>query len=178
MVGKALDRHPAIFPSALPQHMLPPAFKRYSGSSNAYGRLVDNAVSPVPETGTLVRTDISCTLFLSGPASYSGGELLIVEGHSEQRVKLPASHLVLHPNTRAHEMAPVTRGERLAGFFWIKSMVRNGAQRRILLDMDVALNQLRQQHGDNAATVTLPGAYHQPLRMWASTCAWAVCGTH
>jgi PKHD-type hydroxylase len=103
MVGKALDRHPAIFPSALPQHMLPPACKRYSG-----------------------------------------GELLIVEGHSEQRVKLPASHLVLHPNTRAHEMAPVTRGERLAGFFWIKSMVRNGAQRRILLDMDVALNQLRQ----------------------------------
>ncbi len=169
MVLKALDRHPAIFPSALPRRMLPPGFNRYSGSSNAYGRHVDNAVQPTPETGTLVRTDISCTLFLSDPASYDGGELIIVEGHSEQRVKLPAGHLVLYPGTSVHEVAPVTRGERLASFFWIESMVREDAQRRILLDMDVALNQLRQQHGDSAATVALTGAYHNLLRMWANT---------
>jgi len=169
MVLKALDRHPAIFPSALPRRMLPPGFNRYSGSSNAYGRHVDNAVHAAPETGALVRTDISCTLFLSDPASYDGGELVIVEGHSEQRVKLPAGHLVLYPGNSVHEVTPVTRGERLASFFWIESMVRDDAQRRILLDMDVALNQLRQQHGDNPATVALTGAYHNLLRMWANT---------
>ena len=169
MVLKALERHPAIFPSALPRRILPPAFNRYSGNSNAYGRHIDNAVRAAPATGTLVRTDISCTLFLSDPASYDGGELLIVEGHSEQRVKLPAGHLVLYPGTSVHEVAPVTRGERLASFFWIESMVRDDAQRRILLDMDLALNQLRQQHGDNAATVALTGAYHNLLRMWANT---------
>ena len=169
MVLKALDRHPAIFPSALPRRMLPPGFNRYSGSSNAYGRHVDNAVHATPETGTLVRTDISCTLFLSDPQSYDGGELMIVEGHSEQRVKLPAGHLVLYPGTSIHEVTPVTRGERLACFFWIESMVRDDNQRRILLDIDVALNQLRQQHGDDASTVALNGVYHNLLRMWSST---------
>jgi len=169
MVLKALDRHPAVFPSALPRRMVPPGFNRYSGTSNTYGRHMDNAVRTVPETGMLVRTDISCTLFLSDPTSYDGGELLILEGHSEQRIKLPAGDMVLYPSTSMHEVTPVTRGERLASFFWIESVVRDDAQRRILLDMDVALNQLRKQHGDNAATVALAGAYHNLLRMWAIT---------
>lgn len=153
----------------LPQRILPPAFNRHSGSSNVSGRHVDNAVQAAPETGTLVRADISCTLFLSDPASYDGGELVIVEDHSEQRVKLPAGHLVLYPGNSVHEVTPVTRGERLASFFWIEIRVRDDAQRCILLDMDVALNQLRQQHGDNAATVALTGAHHNLLRMRANT---------
>ena len=169
LVLQALDRHPAVFQSALPRRMLPPAFNRYSGGSNAYGRHVDNAVRSAPETGMRVRTDISCTLFLTDPADYDGGELLIVDGHSEQRVKLPAGDLVLYPGTSVHEVTPVTRGERLASFFWIESMVRDDAQRRILLDMDVALTQLRQQYGDNVSTVALTGTYHNLLRMWADT---------
>ena len=169
LVLQALDRHPAIFPSALPRRMLPPAFNRYSGASNAYGRHVDNAVRSAPETGMRVRTDISCTLFLTDPADYDGGELLILDGHSEQRVKLPAGDLVLYPGTSVHEVRPVTRGERLASFFWIESMVRSDAQRRILLDMDLALTQLRQQHGENDATVALTGTYHNLLRMWTDT---------
>ncbi len=169
MVLQALDRHPAVFPSALPRRVLPPDFNRYSGSSNAYGRHVDNAVRSAPETGLLMRADISCTLFLSDPTTYDGGELLILDGHSEQRIKLPAGDMVLYPGTSVHEVTPVTRGERLASFFWIESMVRDDAQRRVLLDMDVALNQLRKQHGDSAATVALGGVYHNLLRMWAST---------
>lgn len=126
-------------------------------------------MSPAPETGTLVRTAISCTLFLSDPASHEGDELLIVESHSEQRAKLPAGHMVLYPGTGLHEVTPVTRGERLASFFWIESMVRDDARRRILLDIYVAPNQLRQQNSDNAATVALTGAYHNLLCMWANT---------
>ncbi len=169
VVLKALERHPGFFPAALPRKTYPPGFNRYGGQANAYGKHVDNAVRVVPDSGLRVRTDISCTLFLSDPASYEGGELVIHEGRSERRVKLPAGDMVLYPGNTVHEVTPVTRGERLASFFWVESMVRSDEQRSLLLEMDMAIMQLRQQFGENPATVALTGTYHNLLRLWAET---------
>ena len=120
-----------------------------------------------PETGDRVRTDISCTVFLSDPDEYDGGELLVRDSFGAHGVKLPAGHAVIYPGTSVHQVTPVTRGWRLACFFWIESLVRSAEQRRLLFDFDVALMHLREAHGDDDHTVALSGAYHNLLRMWA-----------
>jgi PKHD-type hydroxylase len=168
VVLRALDRNPTIFSAALPRRVFPPRFNRYSGAANYYGNHVDGSIRYMPESGQRVRTDISCTLFISDPAEYDGGELIIQDAAGGQRVKLPAGHLVLYPGTSVHQVTPVTRGERLACFFWIESMVRRDDQRTLLFDMDVALTRLREG-GDNDSTVALTGTYHNLLRMWADT---------
>lgn len=169
LVLKALDRHPIVFSAALPRRVLPPMFNRYGGSTNAYGAHVDQAVRFSPDTGERVRTDLSCTLFLSDPQSYDGGELVVHTSFGQQRVKLPAGHLVLYPGTSVHHVEPVTRGQRLASFFWIESMVRSDEQRQLLFDLDMNLMRLREAHGETDAAVALTGTYHNLLRMWAST---------
>ena len=169
LVMAALDRSPRFLAAALPRKLFPPRFNRYQGASNHYGPHVDSAVR-FADRGLRVRTDISCTVFLSAPESYDGGELAIHSpGGGVQSVKLPAGHAVLYPGTSVHEVKPVTRGERLASFFWVESMVRGDDQRRLLLELDDALVALRTQHGDSAATVALTGTYHNLLRMWADT---------
>jgi PKHD-type hydroxylase len=165
----ALDRHPQFFSAALPKRVYTPTLNRYAGDGNHYGQHVDNAVRFAPGSGQRVRTDISCTVFLSDPEAYDGGELVIHDTHGNQHIKLPAGHAVIYPGTHVHQVLPVTRGERLACFFWIESMVRSPEQRRLLYDMDVALTQLRQTHGDDPTTVALTGTYHNLLRMWADT---------
>ncbi len=122
-----------------------------------------------PVTRERIRTDISCTVFLADPADYDGGELVVHEAGRQQQVKLSAGSAVLYPGTSVHEVLPVTRGARLACFFWIESMVRLDEQRRILFEMDMALMKLRTAHGDNPATVALTGTYHNLLRLWAET---------
>ncbi len=169
LVLAALDRQLAFFSACLPKRVLAPQFNRYGGNSNHYGDHVDSAVRYQPDNGQKVRTDLSCTLFLSDPQSYDGGELVIQDTPAPQRFKLPAGHLLLYPANRVHQVTPVTRGERLACFFWVESMVRSDAQRQLLFDMDTALLQLRAEHGENAATVALTGTYHNLLRMWADT---------
>jgi len=164
-----LERHPLFFSAALPKKVLPPMFNRYGGAANTYGAHVDGAVRYASGTGVRVRTDISATLFLADPASYDGGELVIADTYGEQRVKLAAGDLVLYPGTSVHRVEPVTRGQRLASFFWIESMVRSDEQRRLLYDMDMSLMKLRQQHGETEAAVHLTGTYHNLLRMWADT---------
>ncbi|TWO72667.1 Fe2+-dependent dioxygenase [Caenimonas sedimenti] len=169
LVTAALDRSPRFLAAALPRKLFPPRFNRYRGASNHYGPHVDSAVR-FAEHGVRVRTDLSCTVFLSAPESYDGGELAIHSpGASPERVKLPAGHAVLYPGTSVHEVTPVTRGERLASFFWVESMVRRDDQRRLLLELDDALVALRTEHGESAATVALTGTYHNLLRMWADT---------
>lgn len=168
-VLQALDRQPAFFSATLPKRVFTPRFNRYGGSSNAYGQHVDNAVRFAPDSGQRVRTDISCTLFLSDPQDYDGGELVIQEGYGQQQIKLPAGDLIVYPGTSVHEVLPVTRGQRLACFFWIESMVRSDAQRRVLFDLDNAIIALRSQHGENPQLVSLTGTYHNLLRMWADT---------
>lgn len=169
LVLQALERHPLFFSAALPKRVLPPMFNRYAGASNEYGNHVDQAVRYVPGSGQRVRTDISCTLFFSDPADYDGGELVIADTYGEQRVKLAAGDMVLYPGTSVHRVEPVTRGERLASFFWIESMVRSDEQRRLLYEMDMSLIRLRSEYGESEAAVQLTGTYHNLLRMWADT---------
>lgn len=165
---RGLDRQPLFLSAALPRKVFTPRFNRYSGAANHYGEHVDNAIRFM-ENGQRVRTDISCTVFLSDPGEYDGGELVIRDTFGTQQVKLPAGHAVLYPGTSVHQVLPVTRGARVACFFWIESMVRSDEQRRLLYDMDMALMQLRQQHGDSPATTALTGTYHNLLRQWADT---------
>jgi PKHD-type hydroxylase len=165
---QALDRSPQFLAAALPKKLFPPRFNRYSGSANHYGKHVDNAVR-FTATGVRVRTDISCTLFLCDPADYDGGELVVHGTGTRQQAKFAAGDAVLYPGTSVHEVLPVTRGQRLAAFFWVESMVRSGEQRRLLHEMDLALMALRERDGESATTVALTGTYHNLLRMWADT---------
>lgn len=169
LVLAALQRHPLLYSAALPKRVLPPMFNRYAGAANHYGDHVDQAIRYVPGTRTAMRTDISCTLFLADPAAYDGGELVIETAFGPQRVKCAAGDAVIYPGTSVHRVEPVTRGTRLASFFWIESLVRSQEQRRLLFDMDLALMRLRERHGENADTVALTGTYHNLLRQWAET---------
>ena len=165
-VLQALQRSALFFSAALPNRIFPPQFNRYSGDTNTYGDHVDGAVMHTARTGDKVRSDVSCTLFLTDPADYEGGELVIQDTYGTQRVKLPAGHMVLYPSTSVHRVEPVTLGARVSCFFWVQSMVRSDEQRRLLFDMDMNLLRLRQQ-GENPMTVGLTGTYHNLLRMWA-----------
>jgi PKHD-type hydroxylase len=161
-----------FFTAALPKKIFPPLFNRYAGASNAFGNHIDNAVRLVrhgEQRGTRVRTDLSATLFLADPASYDGGELVIEDTFGVQRVKLPAGDLLLYPASSVHRVEPVTRGARLASFFWVESMVRSAEQRRLLYEFDMQLLALREAHGDSAPVVGLTGSYHNLLRMWAES---------
>jgi PKHD-type hydroxylase len=169
LVTRALERSPRFLGAALPRKLFPPQFNRYAGDSNHYGPHVDNALRFTDNGTNRVRTDLSCTVFLSEPHEYEGGELVIHGGAAPQRIKLRAGEAVLYPGTSVHEVTPVTRGTRLASFFWIESMVRSPEQRALLLQLDEAITQLRAQHGESPAAVTLTATYHNLLRMWAET---------
>ncbi|GIZ51483.1 Fe2+-dependent dioxygenase [Noviherbaspirillum aridicola] len=166
----AVQRDPLFFSAALPRKIFNPLFNRYSGDSNYYGAHIDGAVLHSRNPAQWVRTDLSCTVFLAEPDEYDGGELLIQDPQGERRVKLPAGDLVLYPGTTLHQVTPVTRGARLASFFWIESMVRGGDQRQLLFEMDMALLKLRDSLGEqDPSVVQLTGTYHNLLRMWADT---------
>lgn len=169
LVLGALERHALFFSAALPKKIFNPLFNRYGGEANFYGRHVDGAVLHSRATAQRVRTDVSCTLFLADPDEYDGGELVIDDTYGSQQVKLPAGDAVLYPGTSVHRVAPVTRGHRIASFFWVESMVRSDEQRRLLFDLDMNLMRLRQQHGETETAVALSGTYHNLLRMWADT---------
>jgi len=168
MVLHALDRSPQFLAACLPRKVFPARINRYSGGANFYAKHVDGAIR-FTEGGVRVRTDISCTVFLSEPAEYDGGELTVYEAGTTRQVKLPAGHAVLYPASHVHEVTPVTRGARMAAFFWVESMVRSDPQRRLLHEFDLALTQLRETAGDSDTTVALVGTYHNLLRMWAET---------
>lgn len=168
LVLQALSRSAIFFAAALPLKILPPFFNRYAGDANAYGAHVDGAMRQAPD-GSYVRTDLSATLFLSDPDSYDGGELLIDDTFGTHRIKLPAGSLVLYPSSSVHQVTPVTRGERLASFLFMQSMVRDEGKRRLLYEMDMALLSLRESVGETAAVVQLTGTYHNLLRQWADS---------
>ena len=170
MVLDALNRTPLFFTAALPLKVLPPFFNRYAGAANTYGFHTDNAMRMAPDQpGVYIRADVSATLFLSEPEEYDGGELMIADTFGNHGVKLKAGSLVLYPASSVHAVTPVTRGERLACFMFIQSMVRDPGQRRLLFDMDMALLKLRQEVGETEPVVQLTGTYHNLLRQWAET---------
>ena len=168
LVLRALDRSALLFSAALPRRFFNPLFNRYSGQSNHYGNHIDGAVLHSRADDAWVRTDVSCTLFFSDPDEYDGGELVVQDTYGEHGAKLPAGDAVLYPGTSLHQVTPVTRGARIASFFWIESMVRSDEQRRLLFDMDMALLALRQRNGESDEATRLTGTYHNLLRMWAS----------
>ena len=168
LVLSALQRDPLFFSAALPKRIFDPLFNRYSGASNFYGEHVDGAVLHSQAKKEWVRSDISCTLFFSNPEDYDGGELVIRESFGEKRIKLAAGDMILYPGSTVHQVTPVTRGERLASFFWVESMVRSTEQRQMLFDMDMQLLRLRQEVGEqHPAIIGLTGTYHNLLRLWA-----------
>src|SRR6185437_4067218 len=168
MIQTALDRSPLFLSAALPLRIVPPLFNRYEGGET-YGNHVDGAVRPVPGTPFRVRTDLSATLFLSAPEDYAGGELVIDDTYGAHRVKLPAGSLILYPGSSLHRVEPVTGGLRLASFFWVESMVRDAEQRRLLFDLDTAVQELSAAAPQAPAVAQLLNVYHNLLRRWADT---------
>ena len=169
-VGKtilqAIGKNPLFMSAALPLHILPPMFNRYSGGQT-FGNHVDGSIRTIPGTGHRLRTDLSCTLFFAEPTEYDGGELIIEDTYGSKSVKLPAGHMILYPSTSLHQVTPVTRGTRLCSFFWLQSMIRDGGQRRLLFEMDVAIQRLGAENATHPSVVQLTGVYHNLLRQWA-----------
>ena len=165
MILQALGRNPLFLSAALPLHVFPPLFNRYSGGQ-AFGTHVDNAIRQVPGTPHRIRTDLSATLFFAPPEEYDGGELCVEDTYGVHSVKLPVGHMVLYPATSLHHVKPVTRGARICSFFWIQSMLRDDGRRSLMFDLDLAIQRLSRDHPDHASTVQLTGVYHNLLRQW------------
>ncbi|PPV41101.1 Fe2+-dependent dioxygenase [Ectopseudomonas oleovorans] len=159
-----LAQHPRFMAGALPLKVVPPRFNRYA-EGGTYGDHIDNAVFSVPGTPHRIRADLSATLFFSEPDEYDGGELVV----QDQRIKLPAGHLVLYSSGSLHRVEPVTRGVRLASFFWVQSLVRQDEQRSVLLELDDSIQALRQQVPNSPELIRLTGIYHNLLRQWTQT---------
>jgi PKHD-type hydroxylase len=162
----ALQSHPLFISAALPLRVFPPLFNRYDGG-HAFGNHVDNAVRQVPGTPHQIRTDLSATLFFTEPDDYDGGELVVEDTYGVHSVKLPAGHMVLYPSSSLHHVRPVTRGARIASFFWIQSLVRDDGERTLLFDLDTAIQRVNLDAPDHPSAVQLTGVYHNLLRRWA-----------
>lgn len=166
MILTALARHPLFFSAALPLRTVPPLFNRYEGGEH-YGMHIDGAVRAVPGSSHFIRTDLSSTLFLTDPADYDGGELVVADTYGEHAIKLPAGDLILYPASSLHRVNPVTRGARVSSFFWTQSMVADARHRELLFRMDQSIQRLRGKHGESEETLALAGQYHNLLRMWS-----------
>ena len=162
----ALARTPLFMSAALPLKVFPPMFNRYTGGGH-FGTHVDTAIRAIATTGQRIRTDLSATLFFSAPEEYDGGELYVEDAYGVHSVKLPAGHMVLYPATSLHRVAPVTRGARVASFFWIQSMIRADGDRTLLYDLDTAIQRIAKDAPGHPAGVQLTGVYHNLLRRWA-----------
>lgn len=166
MILQALSRNALFMSAAIPLHVFPPLFNRYTGGQS-FGTHVDNAIRQIPGTPHRIRTDLSATLFFAGPEEYDGGELCVEDTYGVKQVKLPPGHMILYPATSLHHVTPVTRGARLCSFFWLQSMIRDDGQRSLLFDLDLAIQRLNADHPNHPSAVQLTGVYHNLLRQWA-----------
>ena len=162
----ALKKNPLFFSAALPHRYMPPLFNCYEGGEH-YGLHVDGSIRGVPGSNHSLRTDVSCTLFLTEPEDYEGGELVAVDTYGTHEVKLPAGDLVLYPSTSLHRVEPVTRGARICSFFWVQSMIREAWKRTMLFELDQNIQKLRARSGDSEEAVAFTGHYHNLVRLWA-----------
>jgi PKHD-type hydroxylase len=167
IVLDALARHPLYHAATLPLRTLPPRFNRYEGGGQ-YGFHVDGAVMSLAH-GEQLRSDISCTLFLAEPEEYDGGELIISDTYGEHEVKLPAGDIIIYPSSSLHRVTPVTRGARIAAFFWVQSLIRDDGKRRLLFELDASIQTLTRSNADPQALLQLTGVYHNLLRQWSET---------
>lgn len=168
LVLSALAKHPVYHAATLPLRTLPPRFNRYAGGGH-YGMHIDGAVMALPTDTGQLRSDISCTLFLSDPDDYDGGELIVSDTYGEHEVKLPAGDMIIYPSSSLHRVAEVTRGTRVASFFWVQSLIRDDSRRRLLFELDTSIQTLARTGADAAAVLQLTGIYHNLLRQWAET---------
>ena len=166
IIVNALQGNPLFITAALPLRVFPPLFNSYQGG-HSFGSHVDNAVRQVTGTPHRIRTDLSVTLFLSNPDEYDGGELMVEDTYGVHSVKLPAGDLILYPSTSLHHVRPVTRGTRLASFFWLQSMVRDDSERALLFDLDTAIQRIARDQPEHPELVPLTNVYHNLLRRWA-----------
>jgi PKHD-type hydroxylase len=165
VIVAALEKNPVFISAALPARVFPPLFNRYEPGMT-FGAHVDNAIRPITGTAHRIRTDLSATLFLSRPEEYDGGELVVDDTYGAHAVKLPAGDMILYPATSLHRVNAVTRGSRLASFFWIQSMVHDDGHRALLFDLDMAINQVNQALPDHPSVIALTSCYHNLLRTW------------
>ena len=166
MILNALGQNALFISAALPLRVFPPLFNRYLGGQS-FGTHVDNAIRQVPGSGHRIRTDLSATLFFSGPEEYEGGELIVEDTYGTHSVKLPAGQMILYPSTSLHHVKPVTRGARVCSFFWIQSMIRDDGERTMLFDLDLAIQRIGRDMPEHPSAVQLTGVYHNLLRRWA-----------
>jgi PKHD-type hydroxylase len=166
LILNALSRNALFFSAALPLKTVPPLFNRYEGGEH-YGTHIDGAVRAVPGSSHFIRTDLSSTLFLTDPADYDGGELVVFDTYGAHQVKLPAGDLVVYTSGSLHRVNPVTRGARVSSFFWTQSMVPDERYREVLFKLDQNIQQIRAKLGETDETVALAGHYHNLLRMWS-----------
>jgi PKHD-type hydroxylase len=168
LVVVALERNALFISAALPHRVYPPLFNRYEGGMQ-FGDHVDGAVRLVPGTSAKLRTDLAATLFISDSAEYDGGELVIDDTYGTHAAKLPAGHMIVYPADSRHRVTAVTRGVRFASVLWVQSLVRDDTRRRLLFDLDTAIQRLTTGGADDSARLQLAGCYHNLLRMWVET---------
>jgi PKHD-type hydroxylase len=166
IILRGLERNALFMSAALPRHVYPPLFNKYEPGMN-FGTHIDNAVRQVTGTPVRIRTDISATLFLNAPEEYDGGELLVEDTYGAHSVKLPAGDMVIYPATSLHRVTPVTRGARIASFFWVQSLVKEDSERSLLFDLDRAIAELgATTPSDSTAMLRLTASYHNLVRKW------------
>ncbi|MGA9795223.1 MAG: Fe2+-dependent dioxygenase [Rhizomicrobium sp.] len=167
IVLRALEHNGLFISAALPRSVFPPLFNKYEPGSG-FGAHVDNAIREIADTGRRIRTDVSATLFLSAPEDYDGGELIVEDTYGSHAVKLPAGDMILYPATSLHRVAPVTRGQRIASFFWIQSLVKDDGERTMLFELDRTIAELGQRAPNDPALVRLTATYHNLVRKWGA----------
>ena len=168
MILASLGQNALFISAALPLKVFPPLFNRYE-PGQSFGTHIDNAIRQVTGTPHRVRTDLSATLFISAPEEYDGGELVVEDTYGTHSVKLPSGHMVLYPASSLHHVRPITRGARIASFFWIQSMVRDDGERALLFDLDMAIQKVHRDVPEHPSGVQLTSVYHNLLRRWADT---------
>jgi PKHD-type hydroxylase len=168
MVHKALYQSPLFMSAVLPRQVFPPLFNRYDAGMT-FGAHVDNAIRSHSTLPVRIRTDVSATLFISAPEDYDGGELVVEDTYGSHSVKLPAGDMIVYPATSLHHVTPITRGSRIASFFWIQSLIRDVSRRALLFDLDMAIIQLTRDHPGHPSVISLTAVYHNLLRQWAET---------
>lgn len=166
---RTLAQTPKFISAALPRTIYPPKFNRYA-DGGTYGAHVDSALMFLPGSHQQMRTDLSATLFLSEPDEYDGGELEVEGPFGVQEIKLEAGDMVLYPSTSLHRVTPVTRGARVASFFWIESLIPDEGERSLLFDLDRSIQQLSpSMQAEDPRLVQLTGIYHNLVRRWSVT---------
>ena len=167
IILESLGEHALFLSAAIPLDIIPPLFNRYE-NNESFGFHVDNSIRRIRGTKERLRTDLSCTVFLSEPDEYEGGELVIEDTYGYHEVKLPAGDMILYPSTSLHEVTAITSGCRTASFFWVQSMIRDDAERHMLFDLDQTIQKLRIQLGDtHQEVIKLTSMYHNLMRKWA-----------